>query len=57
LARRIAWGAKESIFKAADQKGLSFSKDIQLKFIATKIEGKGALLIFQMEDNMLFIGA
>jgi nicotinamide riboside kinase/4'-phosphopantetheinyl transferase EntD len=41
LARRIAWGAKESIFKAADQKSLSFSKDIQLKFIATKIEGKG----------------
>ena len=41
LARKIAWGAKESIFKAADQKGLSFSKDIQLKFIATKIEGKG----------------
>lgn len=41
LARRIAWGAKESIFKAADQKSLSFSKDIQLEFIATKIEGKG----------------
>ena len=41
LARRIAWGAKESIFKAADQKSLSFSKDIQLKFIATKVEGKG----------------
>lgn len=41
LARRVAWGAKESIFKAADQKGLSFSTDIQLKFIATRIEGKG----------------
>ena len=41
LARRIAWGAKESIFKAAGLKSLSFSKDIQLKFIATKIEGKG----------------
>ena len=41
LARRIAWGAKESIFKAAGLKSLSFSKDIQLKFIATKVEGKG----------------
>ena len=41
LARRIAWGAKESIFKAADQKGLSFIEDIQLKFIATENEGKG----------------
>tara|TARA_B100000497_G_scaffold112950_1_gene134272 strand:+ start:3150 stop:4322 length:1173 start_codon:yes stop_codon:yes gene_type:complete len=45
LARRIAWGAKESIFKAADQKDLSFSKDIHLKFIATKIEGKGVAKI------------
>ena len=41
LARRIAWGAKESIFKAADQKGLSFIEDIRLKFIATENEGKG----------------
>jgi len=41
LARRIAWGAKESIFKAADQKGLSFLEDIRLKFIATSNEGKG----------------
>lgn len=41
LARRIAWGAKESIFKAADQKELSFIEDIRLKFIATENEGKG----------------
>jgi len=41
LARRIAWGAKESIFKAAHQEGLSFLEDIRLKFIATTNEGKG----------------
>ena len=41
LARRIAWGAKESIFKAAHQEGLSFLEDIRLKFIATANEGKG----------------
>jgi nicotinamide riboside kinase/4'-phosphopantetheinyl transferase EntD len=41
LARRIAWGAKESIYKAANQKGLSFSKDIMLNFIAELENGKG----------------
>jgi nicotinamide riboside kinase/4'-phosphopantetheinyl transferase EntD len=41
LARRIAWGAKESIYKAANQKGLSLSKDIMLNFIAEFESGKG----------------
>jgi len=45
LARRIAWGAKESIYKAAHQKGLSLSKDIMLNFIAEFKSGKGTATI------------
>ena len=41
LARRIAWGAKESIYKAAKQKGLLLSKDIILDFVAESENGKG----------------
>ncbi|CAI8366316.1 MAG: Uncharacterised protein [Owenweeksia sp. TMED14] len=40
FALRIAWGAKESIYKAANQKGLSFANDIHLDFTAESNNGK-----------------